>query len=58
MNIANGEYSGRVQTIIRLFLDDIRGSQQIPQISGPSLPMFARNIFEIFQDLTVAEIKW
>ncbi len=42
----------------RLFLNDTGVSQQIPHIPGPSLPMFHRHIFEIFQDLTVAEIKW
>ena len=56
--IKNGEYPGRVHTIIRLFLDDTGVSQQIPHIPGPSLHMFPRHIFEIFQDLTVAEIKW
>ncbi len=53
----NGEISIWIKTIIRLFLDDTGVSQQIPQIPGPSLHMFARHILEIFQDLTVAEIS-
>ena len=44
--------------IIRLYLDDTGISQQIPQISGASLHPFVRHIFEIPQDLSVAEIKW
>ncbi len=49
---------GRVHTIIRLFLDDTGVSQQNPHIPDPSLHMFPRHIFEIFQDFTVTEIKW
>ena len=43
---------------IRLSLDDTGVSQQIAFISGPSLHLLSKHIFEILQDLTVAEIKW
>ncbi len=45
-------------TIIRLSLDDSGVSQQMAFISGPSLHQFSDHIFELLQDLTVAEIKW
>ncbi len=44
--------------IICLYLDDSEVSQQIAFISGPSLPQRSDHIFEILQDLVVAEIKW
>ncbi len=44
--------------IICLSLDDTGVSQQTAFISGPSLHQLSEHIFEILQDLTVAEIKW
>ncbi len=44
--------------IIRLSLDDTAVSQQMAFISGPSLPQLSDHIFEILQDLVVAEIQW
>ncbi len=43
--------------IIRLSLDDTRVSQQMAFISGPSLHQLSENIFEILQNLAVAEIQ-
>ena len=61
MNIAfNKAMANNKLEFIRLYLDDTGILQQIPQISGPSLHPFVRHtcIFEILQDLSVAEIKW
>ena len=44
--------------IISLSLDDTGVSQQTAFISGPPLHQLSEHIFEILQDLTVAEIKW
>ncbi len=54
----NGEISIRLYTIIRLSLDDSGVLQQMIFISGSSLPQLSDHIFEIVQDLVVAEIKW
>ena len=43
--------------IIRLSLDNTGVTKQMAFISG-SLPQLSDYIFEILQDLTVAEIKW
>ncbi len=54
----HGGKQARFYTIIRLSLDDTGVSQQMAFISGPSLLPFPQHIFEIFQNLAVAEIKW
>ncbi len=47
-----------IYMIIRLSLDNIGVSQQKIFNSGQSLHQLSEHIFEILQDLTVAEIQW
>ncbi len=44
--------------IIRLSLDDTGILQQMVFIPGQASHPFSHHIFEILQDLSVAEIKW
>ncbi len=57
-NYTEYDFSLHDYPFVWLSLDDTGVSQQIAFISGPSLHLLSKHIFEILQDLTVAEIKW
>ncbi len=54
----NGEIKVTLYSIICLALNDIGVSQHMAFNFEPSLYQLAKHIFEILQDLVVAEIKW